>query len=506
MAASEQLGACASPSDSPLLSTLDWAYDTYLKEHRRWDGAARGKTLGGTGAINAQMWVVGDPKDWDTIEEEQWAWSRIAPLFEWLNGKFDTRLVSRGNRTLAAMMKAFKNMQVVEDHQQAVLEGLVASPISYTRQNNSLSERQNPFSVLVEPLLAGGQVTVVDAATVERVVLNAQREAVGVVFSVPGAGAHFVAARREVVLCAGAFNSAQLLLLSGIGPRAELARHSIPCVADLPVGQGLAEHCYTRTSAFLREPCDRTDGAFIDATGFWKSAWSQQHEPHRGRDLQLALYAAPPRELSLNVAVMDLVARVFALGPRESLRGRLFMFAHRVLVAALGASGLLDGKLRRAATVAVPLNHPRSRGSLTLRSADPHDAPLIDLGMLSAPEDQQRLIEATRLTLAAWKTEPLASLVESIEPGAAALVEAPDAQVLQYILRTCSHAWHPCSTAAIGRVLDGSLRVKGVARLRVADCSSLPDLPSGNTMVPAFLVGANAAEIIGAEWDPKART
>ncbi len=266
------------------------------------------------------------------------------------------------------------------------------------------------------------------------------------------------------------------------------------------------DHTFARTTAFLRDPPDRTDGSFLDATGFWKSAWSQQNEPQRGRDMQLVIYAAPPSEGSLNQVALELVSKLVALGPRSSLRGQAFHFVHRVVVALLGGTGLLQGKLQRVAAMGTPLNHPRSRGSLTLRSADPHDAPAIDLGLLSAPEDRARLVEAVRLMLAAWKTEPLASLVESLEPQTQKLLTATDEEVLRYILATGSHAWHPCATAAIGRVLDASLCVKGVARLRVADCSSLPDVPSGNTMVPAFLVGANAAEIIGAEWDPKART
>jgi choline dehydrogenase len=477
-----------------------------MKEHGRWESVARGRTLGGSGAVNAQMWVLGDPKDWDTIGQEQWAWRRIGPLFEWLNSKFDTRLVSKSNKTLAAMMKACKTFQVVEDHQQAILEGKVASPLSYCRQNNSASERQNPFSVLVEPLIAGGQVTVVDAATVERVVLNAKHEATGVVFSVPGSGARYVAARHEVVLCAGTFNSAQLLMLSGVGPREELARHAIPCLLDLPVGQGLVDHVYARTSAFLKDPADRTDGSFLDCTGFYKSKWSQQNEPERGRDMQLVMYAAPPRIASLNTAVSELIGKVFALGSRSTLRGKVFHFLHRIVVAAFVGTGILEKKLIRAAAMGTPLNHPRSRGSLTLRSADPHVAPVIDLGLLSAPEDRQRLVEAVRLMLDAWRAEPLASLVETLDPGTQKLLNATDDEILRYVLATGSHAWHPCSTAAIGRVVNASLRVKGASRLRVADCSSLPNVPSGNTMCAAFLVGANAAELIGAEWDPKAHS
>jgi choline dehydrogenase len=177
---------------------LDWGYDVYLAKHNRWDGYARGKTLGGSGAVNAMMWVLGDPKDWDTIGHELWSWkAHIGPLFQWLNSKFDTRLVSQGNRTFKEMMQSFKLLNPVEDHQQAILDNSVPAPISVSRQMNTLSARLNPFSVLVEPLLLAGNVTVVDSALVERIVIE-QGAARGVVFSVVGAGARYVGAKREV--------------------------------------------------------------------------------------------------------------------------------------------------------------------------------------------------------------------------------------------------------------------------------------------------------------------
>ncbi len=485
-------------------STLDWSYDVHLKNHGKWDGCARGKTLGGSAAVNAQMWVLGDPKDWDTIGDRQWSWTKIAPLYRWLFDKFETRLVSNGNRTLLAMMKSFKPCQVVEDHNETIIAAQDSKGlISFCRQNNSTSERANPFTVLIEPLVAAGKVTVVDAATVERVVINESKEAVGVVFSVPCSGAHFVGAREDVVLCAGAFNTPQILMLSGIGPSAELARHSIPCVADLPVGEGLVDHAFSITSAQLKVPGERSNGSFLDTAGFWKTEWSQKNEPQRGRDMQVCMYSAPPRDFGLRVGVRRIVTKLFAHGPRDSLRGRLHFFCIQVLSALFDVTKLADSKLDRSIAIGAVLNHPRSRGTLKLSSADPHAAPVIDLGLLTAPEDIQRLVEATRAMLACYKTEPLKSLVDSLDPVCAHLEGASDEVVANFIKAEGSHAWHPVATAALGRVVDSSLRVLGVKKLRVADCSVLPDVPSGNTMVPAFLVGANAAEIIGAELDPK---
>jgi hypothetical protein len=118
------------------------------------------------------MWVLGDPKDWDTIKSDLWNWNNIAPLFEWLNSKFETRLVSKANKTLISLMQSFKSLSMVDDHQHAIVNNSCSSPVSLCRQNNSLSSRQDPFSVLIEPLLLAGNVTVVDSAFVERVVIH----------------------------------------------------------------------------------------------------------------------------------------------------------------------------------------------------------------------------------------------------------------------------------------------------------------------------------------------
>ena len=183
-------------------------------------------------------------------------------------------------------MQSFKLFTVVEDHQKAILDGTIASPISLSRQMNSKSERLNPFSVLIEPLLLNGNVTVVDSALVERVVIE-DKTARGVVFSVEGAGARFVSARQEVILCGGSINSAQLLMLSGIGPKEQLSRLGLTCIADLPVGQGLIDHPFAVTAAELKQAGPPTDGSFLDCTGFYKSEWSRKNEPNRGRDMQV---------------------------------------------------------------------------------------------------------------------------------------------------------------------------------------------------------------------------
>ena len=144
-------------------------------------------------------------------------------------------------------------------------------------------------------------------------------------------------------MSAGAYGSAQLLMLSGIGPKQELLKHDIHCRADLPVGQDLMDHSYVATVAFLKEPCQPYDGSFLDATGFYKSDWSKKHEPQRGRDMQVAFYISPPPEIFLAKAASDLVAKAVPVAPRNTLRGKVHIFLTRMLSAILINTHILVG-------------------------------------------------------------------------------------------------------------------------------------------------------------------
>ena len=416
-----------------LHNVADWGFETYLKQHKRWEGVARGRTIGGSSTVNAQMWVLGDPKDWDSLSIPGWTWKTIQPLFEWLDSKFETRTVSKKNAVLSAAMKSWKGLDVVSDHQEAILSNSVKSPISGNRQNNSIEERLNPFSVLVEPLLVSGNVRVVDSATVERIVLSEALVATGVVFSVPDSGSYFVGATSEVILCAGAFASPQILMLSGIGPRKELLKHKIATRVELPVGEQLMDHCFCMTVAFLKDVPEKSDGSFLDCTGFYKSDYSIENEPTRGRDMQIVNYITPPAGMFLGKAASDIVALVLPAAPRNSFRGKVHTFLTRILAAFFEKTHILDAKMKRVMVASIVVNHPKSRGSLKLNSANPHDSPIIDLGLLNAPEDVDRLLDALKRQLVFWKTEPIASKVASFDPKTTLLFEASDEDLIKHI-------------------------------------------------------------------------
>ena len=133
------------------------------------------------------------------------------------------------------------------------------------------------------------------------------------------------------------------------------------------------------------------------------------------------MYANPPASVALQIGVKDLARKIVNPTVRSSLTGQFFQFIYRSLLALFTSTHLLDSKISRAVALSTVLNHPRSRGSVTLASADPRSAPIIDLNLLAAPEDMDRLVQGVREQLKCWKSEPIASQIADFDPKTKAL-------------------------------------------------------------------------------------
>jgi choline dehydrogenase-like flavoprotein len=117
------------------------------------------------------------------------------------------------------------------------------------------------------------------------------------------------------------------------------------------------------------------------------------------------MYSSPPVKSMLQIGVRDLLLKVISVKPRSSFPGQIYQMLFRALIALFQSTHLLDAKIGRTVAMGTVLNHPRSRGSLTLRSADPRDAPIISLNLLDAPEDMPRLVQALREQLKCWQSQ-----------------------------------------------------------------------------------------------------
>jgi choline dehydrogenase len=281
-------------------------------------------------------------------------------------------------------------------------------------------------------------------------------------------------ASREVVLCGGAVNTPQLLLLSGIGPADELRAHGIDVVVDAPnVGRGLQDHLAVSAVYTANAPV---------------SYFGADKRPA----VLLKYLLARKGPFSSNIAEAGGFVRTRSDLPGPDLQ---LLFGPAMFM----AHGLEDAP-GHGFSLGPYLLTPQSRGSITLRSADPMAKAVVRAGYLSEQADLDVLVEGMRLTLDIASRDPLRR-----HSGGRFLpaVGADDEGALrQHVRERAETIYHPTSTAAMGAsaeaVCDPELRVRGVEGLRVADASVLPDVPRGNTNAPVVMVAEKAADLLRA--------
>jgi choline dehydrogenase len=338
----------------------------------------------------------------------------------------------------------------------------------YYRLMQRAGRRWPAADAYLRPAAARRNLTVVTGAQVSRVLVERGR-AVGVRCQYGGAQ-YEARAAAEVVLCGGAVNTPQLLMLSGIGPAGHLRRHGIEVVADAAqVGTGLQDHPLSVVMWYT----PRTRGIWEEAT---------EADIDRRRD-------GPGPMASLGVEAGGFARTAPAL-PAPDVQ-------FHVVPAPVGDSAQLPPDLR-VVSVLVSALDVESRGRVRLRSADPSAPPTIDPGYLTAESDLAVLAAGIRQAREIASHSPLAGLVAGeLAPGEP--IEDKD-QLRAWIRRTVSTTHHPTSSCAMGgtrgSACDPELRVRGVDRLRVVDASVMPAVPRGNPNAPTIAVAERAADLI----------
>jgi choline dehydrogenase-like flavoprotein len=447
-------------------SEMDWHYLT--EPQKELDGREiywpRGKMLGGSSSMNAMMWVRGFAADYDEWAEqagEQWSYANIEKYFN---------RIERGPLVISRQRSPRSSTAV---WLTAVPE-CIDAPEGFceTRVTQRRGARWSTADAYLKPALRRRNLTLHTEATVTRVLFDGNR-AVGVEFEQLGAR-RVVTARREVVLCGGAINSPQLLMLSGIGDRDQLAEHGIDVVADAPdVGSNLLDHLVVPLGF------DVPDDTLFAAQ----------------KPLQLANYLLRRRGmLTSNVGE----AYGFVRSHQDlELPDLELIFAP----APYFDEGIGDPYDRHAVVMGPILLKPHSRGTITLRSADPKDKPIIDPGYLTddAGADRAALMAGLRMCADIATSAALRGIIgKVVRPlGATDL----DDETLERALNSLSHTlYHPVSTCRMGSddasVVDPELRVRGVDGLRVADASVMPTIIRGHTHAPSVLIGEKAAHLI----------
>jgi choline dehydrogenase len=469
-------------------SEIDW---DYLSEPQKELGGReiywpRGKVLGGSSSMNAMMWVRGfaaDYDEWALRAGPQWSFAEVLGYFRRIeNVTAAWHFVSGDDSGVTGPLHISR---------QRSLRPLTAAWLAATREcgyptaqpNSPRPEgfcetvvtqrrgaRHSTADAYLKPAMGRKNLSVLTGATANRVVIDGGR-AVGV--EIQRDGQRFVVyARREVVLCAGAINSPQLLMLSGIGNRDHLADHGIDTVHHAPeVGQNLLDHLVTilgfdaDDTLFAAEKPKELINYLLRRRGMLTSNVGEAYGFLRSRP-ELAL---PDIEL------------IFAPAP----------FYDEALVEPAG-HGVVFGPVLVA---------PESRGQITLRSADPNAKPVIEPRYLSDPAgvDRAAMMEGLRICARIAAAPALKGLLGPIARprDCTELNEA----TLELALSTCSHTlYHPLGTCRMGideaSVVDPHLRVRGIEGLRVADASVMPSTVRGHTHAPSVLIGEKASDLI----------
>jgi choline dehydrogenase len=470
-------------------TAYDWNYTTTAQAELA--GRAmywpRGRTLGGSSAINAQMYVRGNPADydaWTAAGNPGWSWPEVLAAFR--RSECNSRGASEFHgdagplpvqdlRDPSPLTQAFLRAAVETGiARNPDLNGLEQDGVSLSQVTQRRGRRASAAHAFLRPVRRRRNLTIRTDALVSRVLLDGLR-AVGVEYRVGGRTE--VADARQVILSGGAINSPQLLMLSGIGPRDQLERFAIPVVHALPaVGRHLQDHLSVPVIATIRGT-----GSLLAAE----------------KPAQLARYLVRRKGmLTSNVGEAMAFVRSSPALPAPDLQ---LIFAPVEFI-----EHGLQPPPGHGITCGVILLLPESEGEVGLASADPHDAARIEPRYLSDPAgaDLRVLVEGVRLAREILRAPALVgSVAAELWPGPDATT---DDAVRDFIRRRAETLYHPVGTCRMGpdpadAVVDPTLRVHGIDGLRVVDASIMPRIVRGNTNAPTIMIAERAAALMSAQ-------
>ena len=467
----------------------NWAFETVPQKglNGRKGYQPRGKGLGGSSSINAMIYIRGDRWDydhWASLGNEGWSYDEVLRYFR----------RSEHNERLADPFHGQGGPLNVTDHRsdnplpKLYVDAMVAAGIPFNPDFNGASqEGVGPFQVtmkdgercsaaraFVHPHMGRrDNLQVVTGALATRILFEGKR-AIGVEFIADGRRQQLLA-RREVIISAGALQSPQLLLVSGVGPADQLAKHGIPLVHHLPgVGENLQDHPDFLIS--YRSRSLDTYGVSVRGGARLLREISRYRRSRRGMvasnivesggfirtDLSLP---APDIQIGITPAVVDDHGR--RLRPGHG-------FSSHVL-----------------------LLRPKSRGRIMLQSSDMAQPPLIDPAFLEHPDDLEAMVKAFKI-VRELDASPGLEAVRQQEIFTSHVRSDDD---IRAILRARTDSiYHPVGTCKMGKdamaVVDAQLRVHGIQGLRVVDASIMPTLIGGNTNAPAIMIGEKAVDMI----------
>ncbi|MFE5288261.1 GMC family oxidoreductase [Nocardia sp. NPDC056611] len=451
----------------------------------------RGKVLGGSSSVNGMLYVRGNKANFDSWAAEGnkgWSYDEVLPAYKrlenWVDGADDYRAtggpieVTRP-REITPIAEQFMTAAseslgtpIIKDYNGESQEGLsifqqsVKDGIRYSSSRGFITNMPN------------SHMTVLTHVHATRVVIENGR-ATGVEIAEKNGTRRIVKAAKEVIVSGGVIGSPQLLMLSGIGPAAQLREHGIEVVADLPVGQNLHDHLFVPMTFVSKKAIHRGIPTYF-ARGILK----EMRNPGSSFMGRTVFEAA------------GFVKTKFAEGDHPDMQIHTLPWSYPTPNQDADKLHLVDR--RPAFTIMPSLIYPKSRGEMKLASADPFASPLIDPGYLTDPWDTEFLVEGIKMIREIMSHKSIAGdVTENFFPGQ----QWADETALRRELPNRVHSiYHPVGTCRMGvderAVVDPTLKVHGIEGLRVADASIMPSITGGNTNAPSYMIGEKAAEFI----------
>ena len=477
--ASVLLIEAGSPDDSEMISTplrlielwqteYDWGYHTAPQKHchQRRIYWPRGKTLGGSSSLNGMIYVRGHASDYDAwayAGNSGWDYASVLPYFK------KSEDYQRGEQAYHGVGGPLHVTADFEPHplakafiDAAVEAGYPANDdcnggdimgVGYTHLTTKNGQRHSTAAAFLRPVLGRNNLSVITRAQVQKVETDGLR-ATGVSYAREGK-LHSVKATREVILSAGALESPRILMLSGIGERAQLEEFGIPVVKDLPgVGKNLHDH--TLCAMIFEGSKEIPPPTNMAIQPLHAHAFMKTDAALPGPDLQPLFFHVPTY-----------------LPEQEAVTPNAYT---------LNAGGI----------------RPTSRGELRLTSADPKAPLMLDPNLLATDYDVAALVHNMRVNREIVKQPALAEwTAREIYPGPD---KRTDEELADYARSAVTTYHHQVGTCKMGRdamaVVDPCLKVHGIAGLRVVDASIMPQVTSGNTNAPTIMIAEKAADII----------
>lgn len=522
------------PNLQPFILNSTYTWNNYVEPNERASRAFKwgaywptGKTLGGSSAVNSMLYVRGNRRDYDGWREQGnhgWSYEEVLPYFLKSEHNMQERIVNHSHGRYHSQhgplsvdrYRSFDPIKSVIINAAAklgyrrLIDVNADEHIGFVKAQGTLynGERCSAARAFLSPIKKRKNLHVIKNAFATKLIIDGFTVK-GVRFEVKDKKVAAFA-KKEVILSAGTINSAKLLMLSGIGRRDDLEKFKIPVVKDLAVGENLQDHCvgiygmqYNRSLAQSQTPQDLKDSldmylrtrsgtlagiGALDLLGFTNTEYRHSQYPN----IQYHFMAQRKRMIGYR-EILD------SMGYRDD-------FIEQLLMANNQAQTL---------QVLVTLLNPKSRGSVTLRSKNPHVRPIIDSGYLRAQEDVETMISGLREFQRFFGTTDFQA--NEVQPLQANLPDCDihpnntDAYLRCYLSYFTSTIYHPVGTCKMGppsdpdAVVDAELRVYGVSALRVVDASIMPTIVSGNTNAPTYMIAEKASDLIKDSWQSKDR-